>query len=57
MEVLYARWCGVNVHQRTVVVCVRLQVESGEPQKVMRTFETVTSALLVLADDDLVLLC
>lgn len=50
MEVLYQRCCGLDVHQRTVVACLRLHQGQGEARKEIRTFETVTIALLGLAD-------
>jgi transposase len=45
MEVVHARCCGVDVHKRTVVACVR----SPEGQQT-RTYGTTTGELLELAD-------
>lgn len=45
MEVLYPRCCGLDVHQKTVVAC--LITPDG---KEIRTFKTMTSDLLQLAD-------
>ncbi len=43
MEVLYPRCCGLDVHQKTVVACVK--TPEG---KESRTFKTVTGELLEL---------
>lgn len=45
MEVLYPRCCGMDVHQKTVVACVK--TPEG---KETRTFKTMTGELLGLAD-------
>jgi transposase len=45
MEILYARCCGLDVPAKTVVACLCLE---GEKQ--LRTFSTMTAALLQLAD-------
>lgn len=45
MEVLYPRCCGLDVHQKTVVACVR--TPEG---KETRTFKTMTGELMELAD-------
>ena len=49
MEVIYPRCCGLDVHQRTVVACLRLQEANGQVHQEIRTFGTMTSDLLVLA--------
>jgi len=49
MEVVYPRCAGLDVHQQTVVACVRLMVGSTVSQEV-RTFGTTTGELLRLAD-------
>ena len=49
MEVLYARCAGLDVHQRTVVACVRLAAGTTVQQEV-RMFGTATRDLLALAD-------
>ena len=49
MEVLYARCAGLDVHQKTVVACVRIHGPDGRPQTETRTFATDTAALLELA--------
>src|ERR1017187_3898555 len=49
MEVLYPRCAGLDVHQQTVVACVR--VAAGPTvQHDVRTFGTTTGELLALAD-------
>jgi transposase len=48
MEVRYARCCGVDVQQKTVVVCVLLTAADGMVQRTVRTFGTMTTDLLAL---------
>jgi len=50
MDVLYPRCCGLDVHKRTVVACLILTPPSGPAAKTVRTFGTMTSDLLALAD-------
>jgi hypothetical protein len=45
MEVLYARCCGIDVHQRVVVACLSL-VEAGLRRKEVRTFGSTTRELI-----------
>ena len=49
MEVLYPRCAGLDVHQQTVVACIRVAAGSTVEQEV-RTFGTATADLLTLAD-------
>jgi transposase len=50
MQVLYRTCAGLDVHKRTVVVC-RLSVgTTGEGQREVRTFGTMTAELLELVD-------
>lgn len=48
MELLYKRCAGLDVHQKTVVACVRI-VNEGKVNQEVRTFETTTKGLLELA--------
>ncbi len=50
MQVVHERCCGLDVHKKTVVACVLLTDETGEPRKRVRTFSTMTDELLALAD-------
>jgi transposase len=50
MQVLYARCAGLDVHKKTVVVCVMLTLLNGEVSKQVRTFATTTAGLVALAD-------
>ena len=50
MQVLYERCCGLDVHKKTVVACVAITAPDGQVQKQVRTFDTTTAGLLVLAD-------
>ena len=49
MEVLFARCAGLDVHQKTVVACVRLHGPDGRAKTETRTFATHTAALLELS--------
>lgn len=49
MEVLYARCAGLDVHQKSVVACVRIHGPEGRAQTSTRTFATHTAALLELS--------
>ena len=50
MDILYSSCAGLDVHKETVVVCVRRLNAKGKVQKETRTFGTMTSQLLELAD-------
>src|SRR5262249_34592533 len=50
MEIVYERCCGLAVHKRTVVACRIVPGSQGPPAKALRTFGTMTSDLLALAD-------
>ena len=50
MRVVYERCCGLDVHKKTVVACVLITESSGETQRHIRTFSTMTAGLLALAD-------
>lgn len=49
MEVVHERCAGLDVHQRTVVACVRVASDGKVAQEV-RTFDTTTQGLLTLCD-------
>lgn len=49
MEILYARCCGLDIHNRFVVACCRVIGPSGEVQSEVRRFATDTGALESLA--------
>lgn len=50
MQVVHERCCGLDVHKKTVVACVLVTDEKGKTQRLVRTFRTLTSDLLVLGD-------
>src|SRR5262245_57052215 len=50
MDVLYPRCCGLDVHKKTVVACCMLSTKGRKPVKETRTFRTMTTDLLALAD-------
>jgi len=50
MDVILDRCAGLDVHQATVTVCVRLPGEGGARTEVLQTFATTTPALLTLRD-------
>lgn len=49
MEVLYPRCAGLDVHQKTVVACVRIHGPDGRAKTETRTFATDTAALFELS--------
>ena len=49
MDVVYPRCAGLDVHQKTVVVCARV-AEGPRVQREVHTFGTTTEALLALAE-------
>ncbi len=50
MDVLYERCAGLDVHKKTVVACRIVPKSGGGWQHERRTFDTMTSDLLLLAD-------
>ena len=50
MQVIHARCCGLDVHQKTVGACVLLTAPDGAVQRRVRTFGTMTADLLALSD-------
>jgi transposase len=50
MEILYPRCAGLDVHKKTVKVCLLIQPEIGRAQKTFRSYATTTQELLALAD-------
>ncbi len=48
MQVIHERCAGIDVHKKTVVVCVLLTQADGTVQKQIRTFATMTADLLAL---------
>src|SRR5262249_55307880 len=50
MEVLYERCCGLDVHQATVVACVRRPGSRRGRTSEVRTFGTTTAELVALGD-------
>jgi transposase len=49
MEMLYPRCVGLDVHQASVVACMRI-AQGAQAAHEVRTFETTTKGLLALAD-------
>src|SRR5215510_6743127 len=49
MEVLYPHCAGLDVHEDTVVACVR-HMANGSVERERRTFKTTTKDLLALSD-------
>ena len=49
MEMLYPKCAGLDVHQPSVVACLRI-AEGARASHEVRTFETTTQGLLALAD-------
>ncbi len=50
MQVLYERCAGLDVHKKTIVVCLLITLLTGQVSKQVRTFATTTTGLLALAD-------
>ncbi len=50
MEILYQSCCGLDVHKKMIVACLRRTSEVGKVDKQVRTFGTTTSELLSLSD-------
>ena len=50
MEILYTNCAGLDVHKKTVKVCVMTHVSNGQLQKEFRTYFTTTEELLKLSD-------
>lgn len=50
MQVLFPCCAGLDVHKKTVVVCVMLTAPDGSVRKETRTFATLTRDLLLLRD-------
>src|SRR5690349_6540591 len=49
VDTLYPRCAGLDLHQETVVACVRKALGGGRCHQEVRTFRTETSGLLALA--------
>jgi hypothetical protein len=50
LEVIDQCCCGLDVHKRTIAVCVRRLLENGGLHQETRTFGTMTRGILALAD-------
>ena len=50
MDVILERCAGLDVHQATVMACIRQPAAPGERGQVLHTFATTTPALLTLRD-------
>ncbi len=50
MDMVDERGAGLDVHKQTVVACVMVPGPTGMPHKEVRSFGTMTDALLELAD-------
>jgi transposase len=50
MEILYPRCAGLDVHKKSIKVCMLVRQADGQPHNVFRTYGTTTQELLDLAD-------
>ena len=50
MEILYTNCAGLDVHKKTVKVCLLTRTSDGQPHKEFRTYLTTTEELLQLGD-------
>ena len=51
MEILYTNCAGLDVHKKTVKVCVLTHASHGQTHKEFRTYLTTTEELLKLGDE------
>ena len=49
MEIVLPRCCGIDVHKKSLVACVRLLGPQGTVTRQVRTFGTMTEELRQLA--------
>jgi transposase len=50
MQVVYQRCCGIDIHKKLVVACLLGLDKDGQLHKQIRSFSTMTEALLELVD-------
>jgi transposase len=50
MEVLYARCAGLDLHKKTIKVCVLIRQTNGQLSKEIRTYGTTSQEILALSD-------
>jgi len=50
MRVLYERCAGLDVHKKSITACALWFNKDGEKEKEIRSFSTMTSSLLAMAD-------
>jgi hypothetical protein len=50
MEILYTNCAGLDVHKKTVKVCVLIHASNGQTHKEFCTYFTTTEELLKLCD-------
>jgi transposase len=50
MEILSTNCAGLDVHKKTVKVCLLIRTSDGQPHKEFRTYFTTTEELLQLGD-------
>jgi hypothetical protein len=50
MDVLYPRCCGIDIHKKSITVCVLIREPGRKEQKHIREFGTTTAAILSCGD-------
>ena len=50
MDVLYPRCCGIDIHKKSITVCVLIREPGRQEQKHIREFGTTTAAILSCGD-------
>src|SRR5215468_2821812 len=50
MQVLYERCAGLDVHKKSITACALWFNNDGEKEKEVRSFSTMTSSLMAMAD-------
>jgi transposase len=50
MEVQYTHCCGIDIHKKSITVCVLIRESGRREQKHLREFATMTSEILACVD-------
>jgi hypothetical protein len=50
MDVLYARCSGIDIHKKSITVCVLIREAGRKEEKQIREFGTTTAAILSCGD-------
>jgi len=50
MDVLFARCCGIDIHKKSITVCVLLREAGRKEDKQIREYGTTAAAILSCGD-------